>query len=223
MGDVDGRELFRRYHWLVDQLADEYGRARGWRRRVARMLGVHESYVSKIDREMVDTVGADAVDKAVQNLGLRADFFYGPNVYLGDASWREFVQAEQPEPAVQPEKVVQIAAKQTLSAFNHLRYWQSLRGTALSVIVKFEEEADLSPERAVDLARAVLANPMNLLARSLIEHDDAGMADEPGYVDVAFTLAENIIVLAEAADMILEKHRLRGRPERPGPSNSENG
>ncbi|GAB5548938.1 MAG: hypothetical protein SangKO_086980 [Sandaracinaceae bacterium] len=65
----------RRYRLLIEQLGEDRGSARGWKRRVSEQLGVHPSYVSKILAGSKTQVGEEVVDRACERLGLSREFF----------------------------------------------------------------------------------------------------------------------------------------------------
>ena len=66
----------KRYLALIEQLADESGRAWGWKSKVAKRLGVTQPFVSLVingDRG----VGREAIEKAVESLSVDPSFFFG--------------------------------------------------------------------------------------------------------------------------------------------------
>lgn len=52
-------------------------RERGWQTRVARALGVHPSYISRIDGQKVQRVRKDIIERAIGRTGMPRDFFFG--------------------------------------------------------------------------------------------------------------------------------------------------
>lgn len=71
--------------WLIEQLGNKYGRPeRGWKAAVARHLGVHPSYVSRILSEDDSLqVGERVIEGVAERLGLSREFFVGaPHVRL---------------------------------------------------------------------------------------------------------------------------------------------
>lgn len=66
----------QRYRKLVLQLGDELGNRHGWKSSVARRLGVHPSYISKMVAGKIGDVGGDVIAKAMEALGVDASFFY---------------------------------------------------------------------------------------------------------------------------------------------------
>ncbi len=206
MTDSESERLFRRYAWLVHQLGNELGNVRGWIRRAAERLGVHESYVSKIIRGQVETVGADAIEKAIERLHLRREFFYDATLEIPDgASWREYAA---PTVRWQDTTAEALGGVEALGGFTHLRWWTSLRSAAYRLRQSVIDH-EIDEQFAIDFARAVLANPTAQLARDL-------QAEAEGRVlfDVyAKWLAEDVLILAEASQMVAEKyaHRLVAR------------
>lgn len=78
-----------RYRWLVEQLRDELGGARGWKVTAAERLGVSDAYVGYIEAG-TRTAGAGAVAKAQKKLGLDFRYFHDPD--LGDRpSYQEHI------------------------------------------------------------------------------------------------------------------------------------
>lgn len=75
MTDLEEELASRRFFGLVDQLASQVGHRRGWKALVARKLGVHPSYISKIAAGEVKRVGADVIDRATRALSLSPQFF----------------------------------------------------------------------------------------------------------------------------------------------------
>lgn len=76
-GDVAVVEIAAdRYAALIEQMGAELGFERGWKSRVARLLGVHRSYVSKISAGDRSGIGHTVITRAVANLGIAPAFFY---------------------------------------------------------------------------------------------------------------------------------------------------
>jgi hypothetical protein len=66
----------RRYLGLVQELADECGAPKhGWQIRVATRLGIGSSFLSKLLSGSRAIIGADSIDKAVHQMGLRRAYF----------------------------------------------------------------------------------------------------------------------------------------------------
>lgn len=65
----------RRYLELIDQLADEAGRKHGWKKRAADRLGVHQSYITKLESGNFVSIGPEAADAAARNLGMSPAYF----------------------------------------------------------------------------------------------------------------------------------------------------
>ncbi len=78
-----------RYRELVNQLGAELGRKRGWKARVARKLGVHPSYISKVVAGGAAASGGEVIDRATARIGLRRAFFYDPSADISD--YREYL------------------------------------------------------------------------------------------------------------------------------------
>lgn len=64
-----------KYLGLVEELGAVYGRGRGWKSKVAAKLGVTPSYISQITTGRNFTVGQEAMSRAIEALGLPADYF----------------------------------------------------------------------------------------------------------------------------------------------------
>lgn len=84
-----------RYRSLVRQLAEERGHRRGWKKDVAELLGVHATYLSRLDSEPELVLGADAIRRAIDRLRLREPFFFNPELGT-DPAWREHVETASP-------------------------------------------------------------------------------------------------------------------------------
>lgn len=104
-GDVtaEGDRAKRRYLRLIEELGAEEGAPEhGWKSRVARRLGIDQSFVSRLVRRDRTSIGADSIDKAVMHLRLRREYFYDarePSTYRDYIvtrkepiyeGWREF-------------------------------------------------------------------------------------------------------------------------------------
>lgn len=78
-GDVtaEGERAKQRYLRLIEELGAEEGAPdHGWKSRVARRLGIDQSFVSRLVRRDRLSVGADSIDKAVAKLRIRREYFY---------------------------------------------------------------------------------------------------------------------------------------------------
>jgi transcriptional regulator with XRE-family HTH domain len=71
---VTTRDLTPRYIQLVNELGDEMGRTRGWRRRAADRLGIDESTLSRILKG-TRSVGWDLAERAIERLDIEREFF----------------------------------------------------------------------------------------------------------------------------------------------------
>lgn len=67
----------QRYVLLVEQLGAELNHKRGWKNEVAAKLGVRPAYVSMLTSGSRKTVGAKAIDLAIERMNLTREFFYG--------------------------------------------------------------------------------------------------------------------------------------------------
>lgn len=109
---VESVRARRRYLQLINELGVEEGApAHGWKSRVARRLGVHQSFVSRLVAEQRVNIGADSYEKAVAHLRLRREFFHDAreprsyrdylgtppsstaNVEPNHAAWHAFVKS----------------------------------------------------------------------------------------------------------------------------------
>jgi hypothetical protein len=68
-------DLTARYVELIEELGEQVGRARGWRRRAAEQLGINESTLSKILKG-TRLVGMDLAERAIERLKLDSDYFW---------------------------------------------------------------------------------------------------------------------------------------------------
>jgi hypothetical protein len=81
----------RRYFGLIRELADEHGAPKhGWRIRVSARLGINQSFLSRLLSGERATIGADSIDKAVMQLGMRRAYFED---HAEPASYTDFVGA----------------------------------------------------------------------------------------------------------------------------------
>jgi len=65
-----------RYIALVKQLGEAQGKRRGWQTDVAKRLGVHRSFISRVVRGDRSGVSSGVIEKAIFGLNLQPDFFY---------------------------------------------------------------------------------------------------------------------------------------------------
>lgn len=79
----------RRYLELVAQLSAEEDGRYGWKSRVARRLGAHPSYLSKVIAGEVVGVGLDMCQRAAESLGISQDFFSTERD--GTVAYRDFL------------------------------------------------------------------------------------------------------------------------------------
>ena len=115
-----------RYALLVEQLGEELGYKRGWMTAVAKKLGVHRSYVSRIHAGDRTGIGSQAIDRAIQRLSLDPQFFYG----------RGAASAERRSAGASPE-TTQLAEAGTIVELR----WAILRDLARRVGPVFFERA----------------------------------------------------------------------------------
>ena len=75
----------RRFVQLIEQLAAEYERRHGWKKRVADRLGVHQSYVTKlIAKGSTITVSDDVLRRAARALDIEPRFFSAKSGHYSD-------------------------------------------------------------------------------------------------------------------------------------------
>lgn len=90
----------RRYALLVRQLAEERERKYGYKSQIARLLGVHPSYIRQIE-DGEQRIGEHTIKRAVERLGLHPEYF--TNEALGnEPSYRDF----QIRPPAGPDRPV---------------------------------------------------------------------------------------------------------------------
>lgn len=77
-----------RYRLLVVQMADELQRERGYKAEIARRLGIHPFYVTRVERGG-QSVSERTIDDACRRLYLRRDFFTDES--LSDPSYRDWI------------------------------------------------------------------------------------------------------------------------------------
>jgi transcriptional regulator with XRE-family HTH domain len=95
MANEDSRPATR-LRALVDQLAAETGRERGWQAEVARRIGVHRSYVSRVAKGSPVSVGRAVVDKVCETLGLDRTFFYN-DAKVEPPDYRAYLRERRPD------------------------------------------------------------------------------------------------------------------------------
>ena len=71
-----GSTATRRYSDLVRDLGEERGLQRGWMTDVAKVLGVHKSYVSAIYQNPRGAVGVSVIHRAAAALGISPKHFF---------------------------------------------------------------------------------------------------------------------------------------------------
>lgn len=67
-----------RYALLVQQLGQELGYGYGWKSAVARTLGVHPSYISRVHKGDRTGIGGAVIARAIESLDLDRSFFTSP-------------------------------------------------------------------------------------------------------------------------------------------------
>ncbi len=65
-----------RYALLVNQLGEDRKFARGWKTDVARLLDVHQTYITKIHSGERQVIGHERIEHAITALSLSPDWFY---------------------------------------------------------------------------------------------------------------------------------------------------
>lgn len=74
-----------RYALLVEQLAEEQAHAHGWKTHVARTLGVHPSYISRVVKGDRTGIGGAVIARAIAALNIDPRFFTIRSRELGSA------------------------------------------------------------------------------------------------------------------------------------------
>lgn len=122
--DVTARQerASQRYIKLIEELSHEgEGRRHGWQSRVARLVDIDQSYISRLARKEKVNPRADAIERAIAKLKLRPEFFYGaqePRTYHDYVfganepifeGWREF-RAKPPGNALTEEERIMLTS-----------------------------------------------------------------------------------------------------------------
>lgn len=82
-----------RYRQLIEQLRDDTGDRWGWKKDVADLLGIDATLPARfLNKER--NAGSDSIEKAINRLGLRSDFFYGDK---NGPKYRDYLKGEPPE------------------------------------------------------------------------------------------------------------------------------
>jgi transcriptional regulator with XRE-family HTH domain len=74
----------RRLRELVEHLGASVGKRRGWKAEVARAMGIHPSYVTKIVAGSVTRVSTDVIERIATRIGFERAFFFDPAVGVPD-------------------------------------------------------------------------------------------------------------------------------------------
>ena len=183
--DSRGELASRRYRELVLELGEEMRNRYGWKAAVARRLGVHASYVSKIVGGAVSTVGADIIDRAAARIGLREEYF------LDEAgrSYRDFLHERGPTELGLP-------SSWDAGMKSSARMWRTLSRRAAAIRQAEEDgDDDLRLRKARDIAQAVFATRLVQAAQAIAATDDP---------EIAWPHALQIAEQAEAEQQFIE-------------------
>ena len=82
-------QAVERYRLLIQQLGDEEEFSHGWQTRVGKRIGVDQTYVSKIHLGTRTSVGQQAIERAIERLGLDPSYFYGDAE--GALNYRDYI------------------------------------------------------------------------------------------------------------------------------------
>ena len=84
----------QRYIKLIEELShEEEGRKHGWQSRVARLVDIDQSYISRLSRKEKVNPRADAIERAMAALRLRPEYFYG---VAEPRSYHDFTYGNEP-------------------------------------------------------------------------------------------------------------------------------
>lgn len=201
-----------RYRSLVRQLGEERDFRYGWRSEVARLLSVHPSYVSRIAGGEEVRVGADAVARAAEALGLAPRFFHDET--LQDPHYRRFV-------AGQPQPLGEVLVTDADVDASHAE-WARLYELATASLDLGRRENEETIAAAQALCSAVLGLRIFRYARTIAKHCEE-LASEVS-PERRRELIETISVQAEvlglqvrktATSLAMEPPATRGAPEPP--------
>jgi transcriptional regulator with XRE-family HTH domain len=175
----------RRYLKVVDSLGSSLNRRYGWQAEVARRLGVDRSLVSRLVSGERTSVGAEAQQRAVERLGLQADYFTA---------------------AAEPDALALLGAMFSRAASEkpgdgRFQSWEESGRLAREVFASLEE-GPLTEEKALamrTLAQQVLTSPLPAAARKL--KDLLAKSDPPqGEVAAAFGVLAGLILQARLSE-----------------------
>ena len=205
-----------RYAQLINELGEQMAHRYGWKAATARILQVHPSYISKVLKGEINSIGGEVIGKAVQALSLNPDFFMDEGAEAKARHHSEFViaaEAERKNTALReanplaPESIYGPEFREVKSAllrfYSSADYQQTAAGT--------RTEFDIYEARK--LAEAVLALPLVAAARDIIER----AAGDHASVGSALVLAKHVSSLVMLVDR--EQRLLRRTPN--GPNNHE--
>lgn len=200
---MDNLRRTERYSDLVDYLAEQEGHRYGWKAAVARKLGVHASYISKIAAGEVQVVGVDITRRACDLLGLDPRYFAdeelrapGVEAYLGGATHWGASDIEE----------ATLAANEA--------WWVA----ALDVLVRAYTASAGDEEGAYeDLARFVLRSPLIGLAQRLLDYEPKGHLMPPEvYQAEKLSKGRELGAVVEQLAMALDNEGARRRGEGAG-------
>lgn len=171
-----------RYALLIRQLGSELGYVRGWKRRVADLLGVHPSYVSRILSGEKLKIGPEVIDRACERLALDSRFFF--KELDGDPSYRDFLQgaedaAQKGRAEADEDRSAWLAAGD--AAMNFLRVASASRGARDSVAAE-----------AVSVLRA--AREIPIVQHILALEDATARGDRDDAIEAGWRLAAALVV-----------------------------
>lgn len=171
-----------RLRLLVEQLADEIGRYRGWQSKVARRIGLHRSYVSKITQGARVSAGPSVVEKVCSAMGLDRAFFY--DELESPPNHRDFLSKRSPVRAVAT----------TMDLFGG-GAWEAVYWSAFQVrqSVSIDDTGARLPRSAVrELLRAIEASPFVDDVRRLATPPDPELTGTEAFA--AMQIASDLMV-----------------------------
>lgn len=164
-----------RYRALIQQMGEEMDHVWGWQTKVAKRLGVRQTYVSMIWTGARPGGGGAAIEAAIANLGLDPQFFYGE--FAETPHYRAFLpQAAEEEHLERPEAYPALATYldgpegRALSAGEreHLRSMRFRDGQPTELTYHYELmklRSILTPEQAAASEKLMAEAETEALAR----------------------------------------------------------
>lgn len=201
----------KRYRQLVNELGEAMGYRYGWKSKVARQLGVHPSYVSKVLAEEINDVGGDVLKRALDALDLDSSFFFAvdENALSRPHAWYRREEMERRSSARQASGVSAfggptfpvVRGKLTQEQIGDADAWHALALALDNVFaslgttrVEDSEYYSLRVDREAARALAKLVMKLPIVAHSMTMLEEGDTLPDGQHASLALTLGRFVMV-----------------------------